>query len=347
MELELNSQKMTFSEWHEKFLEKISLQFKSSTVIGYNGNLKKWLSKDFMSMEVGKIMKSDVHKAVFEDVFHQGHKKVVTPNIQKNLLKKLKRAFETALDEGFVERNPARSLRVKVPAKVQKVLKPDEVRRLLDEAKACNHTFYKHWALALFTGIRFGEMYALRITDVDLSGNLIQINKQFTSKDGIHETKANRNRMVPIASEIRPVLEELVAKGGYSEKLWKWSSSKKEERIAVECNNLLLPRSNIWRYGEQAQVLQEFCEYLKITPVKFHDLRATFIINMLSRGVPITVVMSIVGHSRMSTTDEYNRLAGVGVEGATDALSYKIPRDEEERPLFSRSLSLVRNEESE
>ena len=58
--------------------------------------------------------------------------------------------------------------------------------------------------------------------------------------------------------------------------------------------------------------------------IKFHDLRATFITNMLAKGVALNVVMSIVGHRRIATTDIYNRLAGVGVKGSTNKLSYGL-----------------------
>jgi integrase len=80
-----------------------------------------------------------------------------------------------------------------------------------------------------------------------------------------------------------------------------------------------------WTNGEQAQVLKEYCRALEITDVKFHDLRATFITNMLSQGVPLVTVMSIVGHRKMSTTDVYVRLAGVNIKGATEKLSYALP----------------------
>jgi integrase len=187
-------------------------------------------------------------------------------------------------------------------------------------------------------------MYALKQSDVDLDTNLISITKQFTSKDGVHEPKANRNRVVPIAEDLRPLLEELMSSTGYSEELWKWKSSQKLEKDYFDCKELLLPRNNLWKYGEQASVLSEFCKHLKITQVKFHDLRATFITNMLSRGVPITVVMSIVGHSRMSTTDEYNRLAGIGVKGATNSLGYSLSSSGSD---FSSSLSSIRNNRTE
>ncbi len=71
--------------------------------------------------------------------------------------------------------------------------------------------------------------------------------------------------------------------------------------------------------------LTVFVRQDRITPIRFHDLRATFITNMLAQGVPISKVMAIVGHSQMNTTDGYNRRAGIGLEGATNQLGYEIP----------------------
>ncbi len=45
---------------------------------------------------------------------------------------------------------------------------------------------------------------------------------------------------------------------------------------------------------------------------------------MLSKGVALNVVMSIVGHRKIATTDVYNCLAGVGVKGSTNKLSYGL-----------------------
>ena len=41
--------------------------------------------------------------------------------------------------------------------------------------------------------------------------------KQFTSRDGLHETKTNISRVIPIADELRPLLKWLMSKGGYRE----------------------------------------------------------------------------------------------------------------------------------
>jgi integrase len=96
----------------------------------------------------------------------------------------------------------------------------------------------------------------------------------------------------------------------------------------------VLPHLIEWTHGEQAKVLKEFCRAIGITNVKFHDLRATFITNMLSQGVALVKVMSIVGHKKMETTDIYLRLAGVDIRGATEALSYSVPVDVEKAQVI-------------
>ena len=178
--------------------------------------------------------------------------------------------------------------------------------------------------MALFTGMRNGEIYALRVSDVDLDAGIIHVSKQFTSKDGLHETKTNLSRVVPIADELKPLLKWLMFKGVYKGTLWKWKDEAKQERVSFVWENLLLPRIREWRQGDQSRLLRDFCKGISIPEVKFHDLRATFITNMLSKGAALNVVMSIVGHRRIATTDIYNRLAGVGVKGSTNKLSYGL-----------------------
>ena len=90
-------------------------------------------------------------------------------------------------------------------------------------------------------------------------------------------------------------------------------------------DDLLLPRVRRMETQESNQKsLRDFCKGINIPEVKFHDLRATFITNMLAKGAALNVVMSIVGHRKIATTDVYNRLAGVGVKGSTNKLSYGL-----------------------
>ena len=307
-----------WKDWLEECLRRMRFSLKHSTIMNYETILGKWIPKDWNSRELQTITKSEVHSLIFEKMF------CTTPHQKKNFHKMIKRVFEMAVEEGVVDKNPVRGITVSLPSPKQKVLTAQEADRLLKEAKICNHRFYFHWAVALFTGMRNGEIYALRVTDVDLEAGIIHVTKQFTSKDGLHETKTNLSRVVPIADELKPLLKWFMFKGGYKGTLWKWKNEAKKEKVSFIWDNLLLPRVREWRQGDQSRFLRDFCRGIGIPEVKFHDLRATFITNMLSKGVALNVIMSIVGHRRIATTDVYNRLAGVGVKGSTNKLSYGL-----------------------
>ena len=324
----------TWKKWHDECLHRMALTYRKSTVMSYDGDLKKWLPKDWLSQEMTDFQKMDVHHLLFDELGED-----LSPHGKKNLLRRVQRIFEMALEEGIIGKNPTKGIKIKVPPVEQKVLSSEEAGKLLNEAKLANHRCYPLWAFALFTGMRNGEIYAIRHTDIDLTTGLIHVTKQFTAKDGIHSTKGNSNRVVPISNELRPLLIQLIKQGGFKEKLWMWNNDKKAEKTPVVCDDLLLPRHRSWRSCEQSKVLREFCRTIGITEIKFHDLRATFITNMLAQGEAISTVMKIVGHSRMATTDVYNRLAGVGIKGSTNKLGYRLPN---EAPLTGKVIPMFK-----
>ncbi len=294
----------------------MKLSLKISTINNYDARLKKWLPREFTEKYLEEIKIQDVHELLFERI---GGK--TSLHSLKSLLKMIKRIFEMAVEEGILSKNPALSVQVKVSKSEQKVLNSKEVSSLLNEAFKTDHRFYKVWAFALMTGMRSGEMFALCWKDIDLQTGLISINKQWTNKDGLAPPKNREIRVIPINRDLRTFLNELKAKKeSHCQEFW---DSRSKTRVTF--NDLVLPRLKEWENGEQAQVLREFCKAIGITVIRFHDLRATFITNMLSQGVPLVQVMSIVGHRKMSTTDEYLRLAGVSINGATEKIGYRLP----------------------
>ncbi|MCM0604690.1 MAG: tyrosine-type recombinase/integrase [Xanthomonadaceae bacterium] len=113
--------------------------------------------------------------------------------------------------------------------------------------------------------------------------------------------------MVPISDDLLLFLKEL-----------KLKNSKEE---------FVLPHLTEWTRGDAAEVIKSFCKSIGITPIKFHDLRATFITNLLSLGESLARVMAIVGHADIDTTNVYLRLAGVELNGGTDKIGYEIPKN--------------------
>ena len=291
----------TWENWHAECVRRMRLTLRASTIQSYEGQLRKWVHPAWKSKDVKSITQADVHELIFEAI-----DPIVSPHTRKSILKMVKRVFEMAVIEGIMDRNPCKGIAMKLPEASQRVLTGGEAQNLLDEARACGHRFYPVWAIALMTGMRSGELFALKWQNVDLEGRAIHIVEQWTSKGGFGPTKTRRSRVVPVSDDLLAFLRETKLRGAAT-------------------SDFVLPRLKEWENGEQAQVTREFCRAIGITPVSFHDLRATFITNLLGRGESLGRVMAMVGHTQLKTTNVYLRLAGVEVQGGTEKLGYRLP----------------------
>ncbi|MFN8943215.1 MAG: tyrosine-type recombinase/integrase [Pseudobdellovibrionaceae bacterium] len=299
--LQCHRDKVSWANWVEHFLKRYKSEYRNSTFMNYKFNIEKWMMPVWKNRFIDEITPSDVHSLIFE------HITGVSSYTKRGLLKIIKRIFNLAIEEGVLTRNPAVGIKVRVADPNQAVLNKNEIEIFLREAKSVEHRFYPHWALALLTGMRSGELHSLRWTDIDFVSGYINISKAWTRYNGEGSTTTAKNRVCPISKECRKFLQELKQKSGDSEKVL----------------------SNLWEWdqGHQGQVTRDFCKGIGITSITFHDLRATFITQMLINGVPLAKVMSIVGHSSLKTTQGYLRLCGKDVEGATESLGVIIPEN--------------------
>src|SRR5438105_1846571 len=112
-------------------------------------------------------------------------------------------AFNRARHAGLVHgANPATDTKPrKVPKRAPAFLEPHEVTRLLDELAADDRALV---ATALYAGLRKGELFGLRKTDVDLARRLLMVRRSYDRDT----TKGAREEAVPIATALVPFLEE-------------------------------------------------------------------------------------------------------------------------------------------
>jgi len=302
----------TWDEWFDICVERMKIEYKATTILNYTAKNTHWILPFWKGREIASLTPQDVHDVVYNAA------KNVSWHTRRSTLKYVKRILAMAIEEGLITRNPALAVKVKVPQAKQSVLNKTEVDVLLKEAKALNHRFYDVWVLALLTGMRSGELYALRWTDIDFEGDRVHIVRAWNSKNGFGETKSAKHRVVPMSGELKRHLMALKVRQDHG-------------------TEFVLPRLDEWAVGVQAQVLRDFCEGVGITSVKFHDLRATFITRLLGQGVPLAVVMAIVGHSQIKTTQAYLRLAGLELKGATDRLEIELPEESATAKVFEFS----------
>jgi integrase len=231
-----------------------------------------------------------------------------------SLLKKIKNSVNTiynwGLEEGIIKSgdrivNHSPVYGIGVEDKTEKtppILRLDELRNLLFEAKLQKHPWYAHWAFATLSGMRSGELYALKWEDVDEDNGIIKVTKSYNKRDKIlKSTKSGKWRNVNISPQLKEVL------------LY----------IKNECPNCdyVLPRIGAWKNGQAGKVLRMFLKRIGInTYVTFHTLRACFATHLLATGAEPMKVMRMGGWSDLKTFQIYIRMAGIDVKGVSDSL---------------------------
>lgn len=177
-----------------------------------------------------------------------------------------------------------------------RALSLDEVRRLLDELP--DNAYGRFVVCLLFTGCRVGEVAALLVEDCNLEGGFIRVSK--TASPGHHgelvvgPTKSGRGRLVPIPTQLLPVLREAVA-------------GKSPHDLAFPgpgggyLSSQNLARGLSWRRVRSR--IKTFPPGER--PLRFHDLRHTAATALFVAGSSAPDVQGILGHSSLQVTQLY------------------------------------------
>lgn len=219
---------------------------------------------------------------------------------KKFFIKCVRSVFLHCLNQGHVNRNPTPLLKFKVNDKIKSVLDEGHIVKLLQKAQEVRWEWYPHYAMAVYTGMRNGELYALTWDKVDLEKRLIRVDLSWSDKNGYKSTKSGDDRILEIPMPLMPVLQELKLQSADSE--------------------FVLPRLSRWDKGDQARYLRLFLQTIGLPLIRFHDLRASWATLLLSKGVAPSKVMAQGGWKDMDTMMIYMRKAGIDIKGSTSCL---------------------------
>lgn len=122
----------------------------------------------------------------------------------------LKGIFDIAYYDDVIQRNPA--LHVKQETYTAPKINPftaDQVQQIIEKANFYNFNFVYFLAMGFYTGMRTGEILALKKNEVDFNRKTIHINST-RSRHGEGATKtAKSKRVIPILDLLLPYLEEM------------------------------------------------------------------------------------------------------------------------------------------
>lgn len=270
-------------------------RYSKKTVHNYETSLKGNTISNWGNVRVSKISTGDIKKffRVNKDNWSNGH--------IKSMVKMLNKVFEYAIENDFLNRNPMPKFSIKSHNKLKTVLNENQLRLLLMKAKELDSPWYPIWATAIYTGMRSGEMYALKWENVCLKQKQVKVVEAWNSKDGFKSTKSGHDRMVEIAEPLLVVFKEL--------------------KLKTYESGFVLPRMDKWKKGEQARYLRMFLTGVGLPEVRFHDLRASWATLMMSKGVEPIKVMKMGGWQELKTMERYVRQAGVDIKGITNCLN--------------------------
>jgi integrase len=267
----------------------------NNTVYNYKTGLYSHTVLRWEKKQINEITTSDIRELVLDGL---GHK---SEALRKDILKYIRATFSYAVDMGIIQRDPTPKIKFKKNLKIKSVLKESEIFYFLKTARERNHPWFPIWALALYTGMRNGELYALKWEKVDFKKRLMVVSLSWNQKNGFKETKSGDDRIVEIAESLMPLMKEL-----YKNKT----------------TEFVLPRLEAWDMSEQARVLRAFLSEIDLPTVRFHDLRASWATVMLSKGVEPIKVMSMGGWRDLKTMQIYIRKSGINIQGITSHLNF-------------------------
>ena len=212
--------------------------------------------------------------------------------------------FNHAVDDELVEVNPASGIirRLQLDRERNPPVEPltaDEVAAFLDTCQAHFPDFHPVFLCAFRTGMRMGELLALRWGDVDWHGQFIRVNKAY-KRGRVDKTKTGKARRVDMSDHLTAVLRQHHAT---------------EKRRGLSQGHGGAPDVIFHRDGghmEQNYIRRVFKRILAkagLREIRFHDMRHTFASLLLTNGESPVYVKEQLGHSNISTTvDIYGHL---------------------------------------
>jgi len=213
------------------------------------------------------------------------------PRTVQHVLALIKAALNKARDWGFFSKDNPVS-KVKVPRfdnRRIRFLTPEEAHQLLEECKkrtTPHNLIYPIVLLALSTGMRAGEIFKLKVQDVDLEEEIIHI----------RDTKSGENRIAFMSEEVKKEISHLIQGKKGNEYVF----CKPDGRPFTEVPDVWKTIIRDLKFNEGITDPRE--------KVVFHTLRHTFCSWLAMEGVPLHVIKELAGHKTIQMTERYAHL---------------------------------------
>lgn len=281
---------ITFKEWSLRWLDEIQATVKPATYASYLHKLKKYLWKSLGELPMYRL---DV-EAIRKLVDFWASEGLASSSI-KVFFRLLNQAMRYAIKQGIIENNPCDSVDLPKAIKERvRALSLSEQRKLEQVVEEDSDPRAKTVSLALRTGMRIGEIAALKWDAVDLESRLIYVNATYQrvcygngqkSKLQMGPPKSQTSkRVIPMSNKVHTLLKNL-KRNAVSEFVFTTKKKPCEPRLLTKQFHRLLDKA-------------------KLKGLHFHQLRHTFATRCLEAKEKVHIVSRILGHSSIQLTSD-------------------------------------------
>lgn len=291
-----------YIRWMEVYKEKsVRPNTKREYTHIYYKNISPYIGGRF----INSLVKSDIQLLI--DKAHDDNYAYERQNKIKVILNDM---LQRAEEDYLITRNPASGVKLRSDKKIKaKALTIDEQNTFFDY---CRNTFYDNmFNVAVNTGLRPGELFALQLSDVDFEEGHIDVNKTLVYQKYLDDDRKTFHveppktkqsyRKVPINSVCKAYLEKQF-------ELKKVISSKRPKQqndylFVTKFNTPL--NSQIYSDAIKAVIRQinltrPFDNQFEV--FSGHTFRHTFATRCFENGVEAKVVQSFLGHASLKMT---------------------------------------------
>lgn len=251
-------------------------------------NRERSLFKNWIEPEIGGLPLAQVQPWHLEKIKKSMADAGLSPRTAEYALATIRQVFNYAKRNGLSKGdNPVSSVKIpRADNKRLRFLTRTEARELLTALKARNETLYGMVLLSLHSGLRAGEIRALRWADVDFE------RKTLTLKD----TKSGRTRMAFLTADGLSILKERDRKSP-------------EDFVFQGKGGKML--------AEPPRIFNEIVDNLGFNKgitdsrqkVVFHTCRHTYASWLVEQGIDLYTVKELMGHCTIGVTERYAHIA--------------------------------------
>ena len=289
----LKDTSMTLDELFEEYIQAKSAEVKHTTINLRRGDYNAYIRETLGDMQVAQI-----DSRIVAGFMARLPKHLSAASVGR-ILSTLSAVLSTAKAWGIIKVLPDFHP-PKIHRKPPCFLSFEEADRLL-EVSGPVHTAV---AIGLKAGLRVGEIFGLRWSDIDFQRKELHVRQQkFSNGSGFGTTKNGKERVVPMPESLVTVLRQTPRMLGCDLVLHKQGKG--------------VPSSK--HFGWLQEAFQD-AEIERSKGIGWHILRHTYASHLVIKGVPLKVVQELLGHADIHMTMVYAHLSPVTKSAAVAVL---------------------------